>query len=106
MRLTRRRLHEARGHGAAGGGEAMTTIYEVIRAAIPEADGGLCEMILWGRTPFPAGRITARRLFRAASGWQRAQQQGYRLCEWCERRVWPSGWTCERCDAVLSRVRP
>jgi len=39
---------------------------EIIRKAIPNADDELCEFILWGRTPFPAGSITARDLYQAA----------------------------------------
>jgi hypothetical protein len=47
--------------------ENHMTPAQIIRAAIPEADEVLCDHILWGRTPFPMGAITAQSLFKAAN---------------------------------------
>lgn len=77
---------------------------QIIRAAIPDADDATCEAILWGRTPFPMGAITARSLYKAASGSVRAGRNGRQLCDWCNR-IAVNRWTCERCDAALSQGR-
>lgn len=74
---------------------------QIIRAAIPGADDGLCEHILWGRTPFPVGRVTARDLYRAASGFHRAAVKGVQLCDFCEKPVDPDAYVCERCSNAL-----
>ena len=48
------------------------TFEDVIKAAIPGADEFVCDHVLWGRTPFPMGKVTARSLYRAASRLRRA----------------------------------
>jgi hypothetical protein len=57
----------------------MTKIADVIKAAIPDADQSLCEHILWGRTPYPMGRVSARSLYQAASGFRRACDNSIRF---------------------------
>lgn len=74
------------------------TAQEVIRGAIPDASDELCMYILWGRTPFPCGPVTAKSLYRVASGFRRAR--GY-LCEYCERRTEPGIRQCLRCSAAI-----
>jgi hypothetical protein len=83
----------------------MTPI-EVIQRAIPGAPEELCDHILWARTPFPVGRVTARSLYKAARGWDRAQARGIELCDFCDNRV-PEGqrFLCERCSDALCRSR-
>ena len=60
---------------------------EVIRAAIPDADEALVEHILWGRTPFPCGPVSALDIYRAASRFARAKRNGLELCDCCDRLV-------------------
>jgi hypothetical protein len=81
----------------------MTTYADIIRAAIPGADPALCEHILWGRTPFPVGRVTARDLYRAASAWKRAAEHGIVLCEFCHRIARAGKFTCQKCEDAFSR---
>ena len=75
---------------------------EIVRAAIPGASSELCEHILWGRTPFPCGRVTARDLYRAASGFHRAAVKSVQLCDFCEKPVADDAYVCDRCANALS----
>lgn len=75
---------------------------QIIKAAIPNADESLIEHILWGRTPFPMGKVTERSLYKAASGYRRACANHIRLCDFCEHPAMPDKWACERCDKALS----
>lgn len=74
---------------------------KIIRCAIPDADAGLVEHILWGRTPFPCGLVTARSLYRAARRWQRASDHGLRLCDLCDRIAMSDEWCCEPCRNAI-----
>lgn len=74
---------------------------DIVRAAIPQATEDVADMILWCRTPFPVGAITARDLYRAASRLQRAQAAGHYLCEFCDRMVERTEDVCERCAKAL-----
>ena len=78
---------------------------EVIRRAIPGATDMECEHILWGRTPFPVGAVTARRLYEAADRYRRATAAGRRLCEHCDNMARQGEWECAECAAALGRVR-
>lgn len=77
------------------------TFADVIRMAIPNADEGTCDHVLWGRTAYPFGNVTARTLYRAAARVRRAGEHGLRLCDFCDRVAQPERWECARCDAVL-----
>jgi RNase P subunit RPR2 len=78
------------------------TYAEVIRGAIPLAPDELCEHILWSRTPYPMGRVTAQDLYRAASTFRRAADHNIELCDFCDQAVVPSNrFICERCDKAL-----
>lgn len=79
----------------------MTTDLEICRAAKPGADEGWCDHILWGRTPFPLGRVTAQDLYRAASRQARAERNGRVLCDFCDAIAAPGAYTCSACDAAL-----
>ena len=81
------------------------TAADIIRAAIPDADARLCEHILWGRTPFPCGRVDARGLYRAASSWRRAVAHDIRLCDMCDRIAMHGDILCRTCDESLKRAR-
>lgn len=80
----------------------MTSVAQIIKAAIPGADEHLINHILWGRTPFPCGRITAQSLYRAASAFRRAKEQGFQLCDHCHNPAEPHKYECRRCRAALS----
>jgi len=79
----------------------MTKMDAVIKAAIPAADQELCEHILWGRTPFPMGKITARSLYKTASGFSRAGKNGTPLCDHCDNRADHNDVTCIKCAITL-----
>lgn len=80
----------------------MTPV-DIVRRAIPDADHWLVEHIVWGRTPFPCGAITARSLYRAARRWQRAMDHGLRLCDLCDRVALPDEWWCQPCRDAIER---
>lgn len=83
----------------------MTDARAIIRAAIPDADDGVCEVVLWGRTPFPFAPVSARELYRAAHGLARANRRGVQLCDFCPRPAGPTRWLCALCEKVLARER-
>jgi hypothetical protein len=78
---------------------------QIVRAAIPGADGYLCEHILWGRTPFPFAPVTARSLYKAAASWRRATAKGIVLCDFCHRLAEPDQRTCKGCAMALAAGR-
>jgi hypothetical protein len=75
--------------------------HEIVRAAIPTASDELCSHILWGRTPFPFTSLTARDLYRAASAYRRAADQGLTMCDMCHRLATPGTWLCASCREAL-----
>lgn len=75
-------------------------IAQIIRAAIPDASDDDCDHVLWGRTAYPFKKLTAKDIFRAASGWRRAGSKGVALCDFCNR-VAAKNFVCERCNAAL-----
>lgn len=76
----------------------------VVRAAIPGADERLVEAILWERTPFPCGSVTARQLYVAAARYRRASAKGLRLCDLCDRFE-DAGGLCVQCWRVFAYRR-
>ena len=76
---------------------------DIIKAAIPDASEETCDFILWSRTPFPVGAITARSLYKAASRVQRCSMKGLRLCEFCDNLV-DKGWTCAKRAKALDNA--
>lgn len=79
------------------------TPQQIIRGAIPQADEAICEHILWGRTPFPFAKVTAREIYKAADRFRRAGAHGIHLCEFCDRPA-VDGWNCEKCKALGATV--
>jgi hypothetical protein len=77
---------------------------EVIRKAIPEASDELCHDILWERTPFPMGKVTARSLYKAADRLRRANANGRQLCELCDNVARPGKFDCQSCDAAMRQL--
>ena len=77
----------------------MTTCLSVVQAAIPGADESLCDHILWERTPFPCGPVSARKLYRAASRFRRANANKIRLCDHCENKAQSGKYMCSRCES-------
>lgn len=79
---------------------------DVIKAAIPEADESLCEYMLWERTPYPFGQVTAKSLYRAASRVKRARERKRTLCDFCDNEVTGEAHLCHRCETALSPNKP
>ena len=78
------------------------TMSDCIRSAIPDASSDLCDHIIWSRTPYPFAKLSAKELYKAASGYQRASASGIILCDMCDRIALKDLWCCERCDRILS----
>jgi hypothetical protein len=81
------------------------TPYDCIRAAIPEADDELCHFIVWGRTPFPFKKLSAREFYKAGSRFKRAGENNLRLCDHCDNLA-TDGWCCKSCSEALSAPHP
>lgn len=80
------------------------SINDIVRAAIPGADDGLCSHIAWGRTPYPFAPLQAKDFYRAASAYRRAKEHGLTLCEHCHRIAEPGQWECKRCGDALRQM--
>ncbi len=78
---------------------------EIIRAAILGAGDEICQHILWGRTPFPFAVVTAQALYKAASGFHRANTNGIQLCDHCHNPAMENKWMCKQCAGALASVR-
>ena len=78
----------------------MTTFLSVVQAAIPSADAELCDFILWERTPFPCGPVSARSLFKTASRFHRAEKNKIRLCDMCDNQANSDTDFCDKCLLV------
>ena len=76
-------------------------IQQVIRAAIPDATTEDCEWILWERTPYPCGGITARSIYKAASQFIRAVRNHLQLCVECHNKVSEGRCLCDKCQKGL-----
>ncbi len=79
-------------------------IKDIIKAAIPDASDSICEHILWGRTCYPVGKVTAKDLYRAADRFKRATAHSIRLCDFCDNRA-VQGSLCGRCNEALNEKR-
>ena len=78
---------------------------EIIRKAIPKASDELCEDILWSRTSYPAGKLTAQVLYKAANRFLRAYKNKIRLCDLCDTEALPGYYNCITCAGLLLQVR-
>ena len=78
------------------------TPQQIVRVAMPGASDGLCEYVLWERTPFPFGRVTAHSIYRAASRVKRAHEHKRTLCDFCDNEVTDGAHLCHRCKTALS----
>lgn len=79
-------------------------IQQVIRAVKPSATIEECEWILWERTPYPCGSITARSLYKAASQFIRACKNQFQLCDYCHNKVPEGKYVCDKCRTSLVSV--
>lgn len=70
------------------------TFEQIIKSAFPNADATTVEHILWARTPFPMGKITAQSLYKASATYRRACEKGRWLCDWCDREIERGQYTC------------
>jgi len=76
--------------------------FEIIKAAIPNADDELCEYIMWTRTSYPFDTITPKVLFSAARRFKRASDNKIKLCELCDRIADFDNCVCAKCHTALS----
>lgn len=76
---------------------------QIILAAIPNADARLVEAILWERTPFPMGEVTAKSIYKAASRFNRATIKGIRLCGLCDNISNNEKFMCDSCKSSLDK---
>lgn len=84
----------------------MTTIAEVVKAAIPDATPEIIDWVLWERTPYPCGKVSAKKIYKASSSFVRASVSGIKQCELCSKgRVFGEGFVCSRCKKQLARYR-
>lgn len=81
----------------------MNTL-KIIRAVIPEADEELASYIVWERTPYPFGKVTAKTLYKTASRLKRAADHNIELCDYCDNMLQLSDkGTCKKCTKSLTR---
>jgi hypothetical protein len=78
--------------------------FNVVRAAIPQAQEELVNYILWERTPFPVGSVSARDLYRAANRWERARKNGLTLCPFCNNKMEPEKFHCVSCQKHFDEI--
>lgn len=77
------------------------TVIDCVRAGWPGATEDIAEYIIWSRTPYPCGAITAKTIYKAASTARRANDHGIRLCDFCDNPATENGMVCKRCDEAL-----
>lgn len=78
---------------------------ELIRAAIPGASDDLCEHILWNRTPFPLTKLSAQKVYKAASTFTRAFKNGIDLCDFCDNKITTYKCMCNKCTTMLNSAQ-
>jgi len=81
-----------------------TTIGDVISAGFPNATHDDMEDILWGRTPFPFTKVTAKELYKVSFQFYRASKNGLRLCDFCNDVALPNDTLCHRCAASWKKT--
>lgn len=81
----------------------MKTFEKIIKAAIPNASTEYCDWLLWSRTSYPFGKVTAKNLYKAASRLNRAHKNGLRLCELCDNIAIQESSLCKRCSMILPK---
>ena len=79
-------------------------IQQIIKAAIPDADETVCDLILWERLPYPFAKLTAKDIYKAAHRFKRVAAKGGRLCDFCEKLVERDNRTCDICKNSLSNA--
>ena len=80
-------------------------ISQIIKAAVPGASDSFCEYILWSRTPFPFITVSAKDIYKAAMGANRAIKNNIRLCDFCKNKAVDKGYTCQKCSDTSHQVR-
>ena len=78
------------------------TPQQIVSAAVPGASDEFCDYVLWERTPFPAGVVTAQSIYKAASRSARAHKNNRRLCDFCDNEVIAGAYLCHGCRTALS----
>jgi len=78
----------------------VMNIIDVVKAAVPDASKEFVEWLLWSRTPYPVGGVTARSLYKTASRWKRATTNKRNMCELCDNLA-IHGTLCKTCHNAM-----
>ena len=81
----------------------MNILY-IVRAADPDATYEFAHFIVWGRAATPLKKCTAKLLYKAASRYIRATNNGNTLCEFCDN-IAVNKYLCTRCFNTLEKAR-
>lgn len=76
-------------------------IIEVMRKAQANITEDEAEFILWERTPYPVGGITAKSLYQATRRFYRVIKNHRKCCELCDNLAKENDSLCERCARVI-----
>ena len=79
-------------------------ILDIVRAAEPNATEEFADFIGWGRAAIPFVKGTAKLIYKAASRYVRATNNGNTLCEFCDNLA-VNKYLCDRCFTALSKDR-
>ena len=79
-------------------------ILDIVKAAEPNATYEFADFIVWGRTAMPFRKCTAKLLYKAASRYIRATNNGNTLCEFCDNLA-TNKLLCNRCFNALEKAR-
>ena len=76
-------------------------ILEVMQKAKPNITEEEADFILWSRTPFPCGAITAKSLYQATRRFYRTIANHRHVCEFCDNLAQDNDTLCKRCAGAI-----
>lgn len=82
----------------------LASPYQILLKAMPNATDNQIFHIIWSRTSYPFGKVSARDLVKAAYRYQRAFNNGLMLCDHCDRLA-TKFCMCDVCRTALERAR-
>jgi hypothetical protein len=78
------------------------TLSSIIQAGYPCATDEDITYILWSRTPYPIGAVTAKSLYNASRRVWRAHTHNIRLCDCCNNRASRGRILCKKCAKLFA----